>query len=261
MLSVDTVFLWFALAYALWLAPNGLLWLLSGLLAFVVYRVVVTVGFLAIREMSQPERTDVLLLRPFSLGARSEWLFDNLGKDWLRIGTVHMIAGPDLVRSTVSPPEFLSFLGGRLARRFITDGRQLEQHLKTMDLRQDPDGRYRINQLFCGDDVWRQAMTSLASLGTVVFMDLRGFTHANQGCVFEILELVRRVPLQRIVFAVDDTTERAYLDHIVPWIWENLPEDSPNRGAVGLDSRFVHMDNSGRSRRRLLAALLEGTVV
>lgn len=258
-LAVGTVFVWFSLAYAVWLAPEGPAWLLTGVIAFAVYQLVTAVGFWAIRHAPHRARTDLLLLRPFSLGVRSEHLFDHLGKVWLRIGAVHMIAGPDLVRSTVSPPEFLSFLGRRLPRRFIHDERSLAGHLAAMDLASDPDGRYRVSQLFCGDDVWRQAMSALAALGTPVLMDLRGFTRANQGCTYEIEHLVRNVPLGRIVFAVDSTTERPYLEHVEERIWQYLPSDSPNLAFGGFGTQIVYVDGSVAGRERLLHALLECT--
>lgn len=258
-LTVGTVFLWFSLAYAVQLAPEGPAWLLTGVIAFAVYQLVTTVGFWAMRRSSHAARTDLLLLRPFSLGVRSERLFDHLGKVWLRVGCVHMIAGPDLVRSTVSPPELLSFLGRRLPRRFIHDERSLAEHLNAIDLAPDPDGRYRINQLFCGDDVWQQAMSALAALGTPVLMDLRGFTRANQGCTYEIEHLVRNVPLGRIVFAVDSTTERPYLEHVEERIWQYLPSGSPNLAYGGFGTRLVYVDGSAAGRERLLRALLECT--
>ena len=44
-----------------------------------------------------------------------------------------------------------------------------------------------------------------------VLMDLRGFLPDNQGCVFEINELLNVVPLDRVVFVVDATTDLAFL--------------------------------------------------
>ena len=44
-----------------------------------------------------------------------------------------------------------------------------------------------------------------------VLMDLRGFKLENQGCVFEINELLNVVALDRVVFVVGATTDLAFL--------------------------------------------------
>lgn len=257
-LVVDIVFAWFSLFYASEMASDGPLWVLSGAVAFLVFKAVSLIGFGVLGLLrSERAHADILLLRPFALGRRSEKLFDALSKVWLRIGAIHMIAGPDLVMATVAPPEFLVFLSGRMSRRFILNAEDLQQHLDGLDLEHDPDGRYRINQLFCGDDMWREAMRGLARRSTAILMDLRGFTAANQGCVYEIGELVRGVPLSRVVFAVDQTTDRAFLDYAVEEVRRQLPADTANPGMAGIASRVVSVDNSARGRRALLAALMD----
>ena len=45
----------------------------------------------------------------------------------------------------------------------------------------------------------------------VVMMDLRGFSRHNAGCVFELHELARLVPLERVVFVIDRRTDEALL--------------------------------------------------
>ena len=258
-LAVDVVFLWFAAAYGLWAAPDAGAFALAVGVAFVLYKVAAFVGFrlLARAEKGGPS-TDILLLRPFSLGRRSELLFDHLSKVWLRIGAIHMIAGPDLVTATVTPSEFLVFLSGRLSRRFIHNAEALREHLEGLDLAPDPDGRHRVNQLFCHDDVWRGAMRGLAVRSSVVLMDLRGFTSANKGCVYELGELIRDIPLERIIFAVDATTDNAYLEGAVDGIREQMPASSPNASISGIASRLVSVDNSEQGRTELLRALMKG---
>ena len=45
----------------------------------------------------------------------------------------------------------------------------------------------------------------------VVMMDLRGFSRDNAGCIFELHELARLVPLERVVFVIDRRTDEALL--------------------------------------------------
>ena len=81
-----------------------------------------------------------------------------------------------------------------------------------MDVRPDRDGRYRVNDFFCYDDTWRTVLSSLVDQSDAVLMDLRGFSRRNAGCVFEIGELFRLVPLDRVLFIVDSETDAAFLD-------------------------------------------------
>ena len=255
-LFVDTVFVWFAVLEAARLSALGAEWLLAGLVAFLAYKVVAKVGLAFVSKAPPHGHRDLLLLRPFSLGRRSERLFDNMSKVWLRGGPVHMIAGPDLVVSTVAPTEFLAFLSGRMRRLFISDEAGLADHLANLDVSPDPDGRYRVNQLFCSDDVWQGAMRALAARCDVILMDLRGLTAANQGCLYELEVLIRGVALRRVHFAVDATTDRTFLDSAVASLWEQLPADAPNRPYGGIASRIIWVDDKPKSREQLLEVLM-----
>jgi hypothetical protein len=59
-------------------------------------------------------------------------------------------------------------------------------------------------------------------------MDLRNFSPSNQGCIFEINELLDVVPLDRVVFVVDETTDQAFLREILTECWAALTAYSPN---------------------------------
>ncbi len=88
------------------------MWGLSGLLAFVIYKVVSRVGFSLLHRKESPARksTTLLLLRVFALGKRSERLFDALATHWRHAGSILLIAGPDLATTTAEPHEIWDFL-------------------------------------------------------------------------------------------------------------------------------------------------------
>jgi len=44
-----------------------------------------------------------------------------------------------------------------------------------------------------------------------VLMDLRGFSTQNSGCIFELHELVAMVPLERVVFIINESTDQRLL--------------------------------------------------
>jgi hypothetical protein len=143
-LTVDALWLSFAVLQSITLAFEGWAWIFTGLVAFGVYKILTLLGFARFTAGGGAESgapPSLLLLRVFALGSRSERLFDGLKKRWLRAGSIGMIAGPDLVTSTVEPHEFLDFVGGRLSRQFIESEADMSQRLGQRDLHPDPDGR------------------------------------------------------------------------------------------------------------------------
>jgi hypothetical protein len=75
-----------------------------------------------------------------------------------------MIAGTDLAAETLEPHEFFSFLGGNMKSMFVKSGDELRYQLAQLDEKPDPDGRFRINDFFCFDNVWKEALRSLVFL-------------------------------------------------------------------------------------------------
>src|SRR5262245_54598188 len=199
--------------------------------AIAIYKVLTLSGFTLLRQPSWMPQSNLnlLLLRVFSLGKRSARLFDNFGKLWRYVGTVRLIAGPDLARSTVEPHEFLDFLRGKLSRRFISGPETLAQRLAEMDSNRDFDGRYRVADFYCHEDTWRMVFNRLARDSDAVLMDLRGFAASNSGVIFEINELLNFVPLDRVVFVIDGTTDESLLHNTVAKAWAALAVTSPNR--------------------------------
>jgi len=132
-IMVDSLWILFAVVQSIGLAFEDPLWILTGLVAFVAYKLV-----------------------------------SRLGLSWVSAGSVG--TGPD------------------------------------------PDGRYRINEFFCHNDTWQITMERLARTSDAVLMDLRSFSPANQGCIFELGRLVDSVDLNRVVFLVDNTTDQEFLE-------------------------------------------------
>jgi len=72
-IAVDTIWLLFGVVMSIELSPNGL-WALSGLFAFLIYKIVSLTGLRLIRPSSGVNHK-LLVLRVFSLGKRSQRLF------------------------------------------------------------------------------------------------------------------------------------------------------------------------------------------
>jgi hypothetical protein len=102
-----------------------------------------------------------------------------------------------------------TFLNGRLAERFVANEADVAERLRGFDLAPDPDGRYRVNECYCFDSTWQQALAALVAQADVVLMDLRGFQARNQGCRHELGVLATAQHLQRVVLLFDGSTDRA----------------------------------------------------
>ena len=211
--TIDAIWVLFTISYCISLVFGHPLWALAGVAAFAAYKLGVRIGLrFAERGGDVGQRSPVLLvLRSFSIGKDGERLFDVVDRFWRRVGSIQMIAGVDLARRTVEPHEFLDFISGKLARRFIDSPATLEQRMQERDTRPDRDLRFRVNDFFCYDDTWKMVLSRLAGDSDAVLMDLRGFSTKNAGCVFELGELARIVPLEHVVFVVDRRTDEQLL--------------------------------------------------
>jgi len=230
-LVLDALWLFFSISYSIELAFEGAAWATAGLIAFALYLTTVRVGFRLLTPHGVAKGKSLLVLRVFSLGKRSEILFGEVSRHWRYIGTIQLIAGPDLAAATVEPHEFLDFASGRLKRQFINDAEDLGSRLRKLDTSPDFDGRFRVNDFFCHDHTWQPTLAALVHHSDAVFMDLREFTSDRQGVIYEMRQLLQYVPLARIVMLVDATTDRVLLEQVATVAWRELPTRAPNRAA------------------------------
>jgi len=247
--TIDAMWLTFGIVNSMGLVFEGARWMLSGVVAFAVFKIIGALGFSVVRARGHSPAPRLLLLRVFALGRRSEQLYQVVGKHWRTAGSIQMIAGPDLATTTVEPHEFLDFVGGKMARRFIDSGHTLDLRIDQMDLQPDSDGRFRVTEFFCHDDTWKITLSRLADESDAVLMDLRSFSQNNAGCIFEINELFNVVPLQRIVFVFDESTDQQFMRNTMQMAWQQIKERSPNRRVASCEISLLHF--SGRHPREM----------
>jgi len=253
-IAIDTIWLLFGVVMSIELSPNGL-WALSGLFAFLIYKVVSLTGLHFIRTSSAGNRK-LLVLRVFALGKRSRRLFRWLATYWRYAGSVQLIAGTDLATENLEPHEFLDFLSGKLGRSFINDPSTLDRKLAEMDAHPDHDGRFRVNEFFCHDNTWRMVLDRLVSDTDVVFMDLRGFSRQNGGCIFEINELINAVSLDRVQFITDATTDEPFLVENIRQSWQHIQSSSPNVSSKSPQLRMLRLDRTSAGELKTLLRAL-----
>ena len=261
--ALDSMWMLFTVSYFVGLVFEHPAWALAGVVAFAVYKATARAGFSWLRRRgvrAKPPR--LLLLRSFSIGKKSERLFDALEKHWRRVGSIQLIAGVDLAARSVEPHEFLDFLSGKLARRFIDGPDTLARRLREIDTKPDRDLRFRVNDFFCYDDTWKTVLSALVRESDAVLMDLRGFSAQNAGCVFEINELAATVPLEKVLFVVDERTDQKLLSKTLGEA-QTMSQTMSAGSASELTPRVFALGalRSGELRRllRALATAVEST--
>ena len=230
----------------------------AALLALAPYLLLVLVLLVAaaLARPSTDPPVRLLLLRTFGSRGRSTRLFRDLTKQWRWIGSVELIIAPDLASETLEPDEFLDFVYGRLPQRFVRDEASLRERLRTLDLAPDRDGRYRINELLCHDDMWRPAVEALATETDAVLIDLRGFSPRHAGVAYELERLVALVPLTRVVAVVDASTDTETLRLALDRAAALAPASSPLLSDPAPALHTVELPAGGAdASRRLLEAV------
>jgi hypothetical protein len=235
---------------------HGLWGIAGGIAAFAAYRLTV---FAVLRGYRPPDavRRRLLLLRVFGYQARTESLFDRVAQAWRFHGPVQLIAGVDLAMRTVDPGDLLALLNGRLAELYVRAPPDVPQRLDRLDLQPDPDGRFRINEVYCHDSTWKPALEALLDASDAVLMDLRSFSANNAGCVFELEQLVRRLASDNIVLVCDKTTDLPLLRRILGDAWAAARRDGSARGTGRISVVRVERDSRADVAvlmQRLLAA-------
>lgn len=149
----------------------------------------------------------LLVLRVFQQDANVQALFDKVIERWRLTGNTVLIAGTDLVDRTIDADDIFTFLDGRLGERFIRHPSDLNARLAAFEFQPDRDGRHRVNECYCHDTTWQQALDRLVGSSEVVLMDLRNFKERNAGCIHELKVLATTPRLGRVVVLINDETE------------------------------------------------------
>jgi hypothetical protein len=205
-----------------------------GIAAFGAYRIAVALALAWLPGVSgDPPKKRLLLLRVFGYQARTETLFDRVAQQWRFHGPVQLIAGVDLAMRTVDPGDMLAFVGGRLGERYVATPDEASRHVGALDMRRDPDGRFRVNEVYCRDDTWRPTLEALLDATDTVLMDLRSFSSTNAGCAFELEQLMLRLPPEKIVFVYDQTTDLRLLGNSLSDGWQRAGQErAPAAGSI-----------------------------
>jgi len=162
------------------------------------------------RRLATPKQAGrpptLLVLRVFQQDAQVQQLFDRVIERWRLTGNTVLIAGTDLLDRTIDVDDIFTFIDGRLGERFIQTPADVPRRLAEFVWRADVDGRHRVNECYCHDNTWQQALSELVQLSDVVLMDLRNFEAHNRGCLHELQVLAEAPGLRRVVVLTNDQT-------------------------------------------------------
>ena len=135
-------------------------------------------------------------------------LFDHVVERWRLSGNTVLIAGTDLADRTLDAGDIFTFLDGGLAQRFIRTPADVAPRLAAFDMASDADRRFRINECYCHDTTWQDALNALVRLSDVVLMDLRSFQAHNAGCRYELAVLAQSPRSMRVIVLTNGQTDR-----------------------------------------------------
>ena len=169
-----------------------------------------------------PPRGALLLLRVFKPSQHSEAFIDRFLARWRFAAPVWMIAGPDLAGALMEPDEFFAYLRRKLAERFVSDAGQIPQRVAELDAVRDPDGRFRVSELFCADSTWQPAVLAMIERAGVILLDLREYTASRAGTRYELQQLLSRAPLERVLFLTDEAGDAPQLRAAIADAWQSV---------------------------------------
>jgi hypothetical protein len=230
----------------------------GGAVAFLAYRAGVAAVLRGRPGGQELSGRRLLLLRVFGYRSRTESLFDRVAQSWRFHGPVLLIAGADLARRTVDPADMLAFIRGRLADQYVATRDEVPERLNRLDLAPDPDGRFRVSELYCRRDTWQPTLQALLDASDAVMMDLRSFSERNAGCIFELEQLIMRVPVDKVVLIADQTTDLRLLNSVLGEAWDKAAREGRVRGDARM-ALVVLKRQSWRTVNTLMEQLLATT--
>jgi hypothetical protein len=159
------------------------------------------------------------------------WVFDERTNDglvqrWRAVGPVQLLRGGGALGGVHT---LAATVTGRIGDLIEETADEVESRLAGFEYERADGGRFAVNTILCSDGTWQLALNELIASTDVVQMDLGGFDEDNQGCAHELGLLVDRVPLERVLLVLDDSTDVPLLRRVLAESWSRMDEMSPNR--------------------------------
>jgi hypothetical protein len=202
-------------------------------LLWLLWRRLHSAALAAVVRRAAPAAGTLLFLRVFKPSRRSEQFTDRFFAYWRFAGPVWMIAGPDLAGAYMEPTEFFAYIRRRLREYFVADAGEVVPRLEALDNARDPDGRFRINELLCSNDTWQAVVLHMIARADVILLDLREYSQRRRGTRFELTELLRRAPLEKVLLMIDTKDDVTPLTGEIVSIWHEVARTRSIAGELG----------------------------
>src|SRR4029453_3526475 len=121
----------------------------------------------------------------------------------------------------------------------------------------DPDGRLRINELFCSNSTWQATVLALLERAAVGMLDLGGYPAGPAGARAtgcESFQIINGAPIEKgiVLIGVGDDEQAVVAE--LRTAWNAMHEASPNRRATATSIRVLRMHTGRRAEIRGLFA-------
>ena len=91
-------------------------------------------------------------------------------------------------------------------------------------------GSYPPRTFLCHGRIWKPSVDMLLDRADLVVLDLSGMMPGNAGTRYEILRVIDRIPIERVIFLADRRSDRDYLHDEIGRAWSQMAFGSPNSG-------------------------------
>ena len=185
----------------------------------------------------------LLYLRVFDTSKNSERLFNFVSRYWRHIGPINMIGGPDfaLMNLDINEAYYLLFKRKQIHELFIDEPAALVDRLQHMSYKPSSDRQYSVNEFFCTDNMWKEAVTRLLEQADHVLLDLRGFNNERMGAAFELQLLSKMDLLQYTTVVVDSQTD-----------WSAIKQALDTRESTLLEDQVISLNSRKMDKQVLL---------
>lgn len=163
---------------------------------------------------------------------------------WRKLGNIFLIRGGEHILRQVSLWDSFLFLRGK-DRIISTTPQQITQRLIEFREKTKQSPEYRFKTLICGDNSWQFALHSLIDDADLVVMHLSNFSPNNQGCIYELEQLINRVPVENFFLLVDrHSTDYNFLLEKLQELWKKMNSSSPNQKRQSQGIQIIFLEHA-----------------
>jgi len=154
---------------------------------------------------------------------------------------------------------YYQYLRFNISRSYAQDIEDIKKKLdKTLKRPRKLNLTFKSLPIFCYNNTWKLAVSEFIKNSRVILMDLRGFSDKRKGCEYEIDFLLDTFPINQILFLVDVSNDRSFVQKTILARWEFLREHSPN---ISLENPIARIYISDSHDKKDVQSILDLLIV